>query len=70
MVLLGTDVPDELSEVAEKCCGTSPISSTIISLGGASSAWAERENSFVLVVFPLAIHAAIQEYITHIFGNV
>lgn len=33
MVLLGTDVPDELSEVAEECCGTSLISSTIISLG-------------------------------------
>lgn len=32
-MLLGTDVPDELCEVAEICSGMSLISSTIISCG-------------------------------------
>lgn len=32
-MLLGTDVPDELREVAEICSGTSLISSAIISCG-------------------------------------
>lgn len=32
-MLLGTDVPDELCEVAEICSGTSLISSAIISCG-------------------------------------
>lgn len=32
-MLLGTDVPDELCEVAEICGGTSLISSAIISCG-------------------------------------
>lgn len=53
-MLLGTDVPDELCEVAEICNGTSLISSAIISCGVHHLRELGREKKKkVVVVFDL-----------------
>lgn len=57
-MLLGTDVPDELCEVAEICTGMSLISSTIISCGVHHL----RELRRKIVVF----HLAYMQHLEHV----
>lgn len=55
-MLLGTDVPDELCEVAEICGGTSLISSAIISCG-VHHLRKPRRKIKLLLFLRVAVHA-------------